>query len=176
MLGRDASKSFITGDFEATGGVTSKELDDVLTLDADQILSLKEWTEFYAKEYIRKGLMIGRFYDVRGRETEYHGKVLAKVDEALAKKRAAEEQKSKEVEFPPCNIEWKADVGTRVWCTKRSGGIERSWVGYPRKYFTPGVAEFRCACVHEKHLQSPNVKEYDGCAVTSESCVYNVDA
>lgn len=156
--------------------MSSKELDDVLTLEADQILSLKDWTEFYAKEYVRKGHMVGRFYDNRGRETEYLGKVMAKVEEALAMKRAAEEQKSKEVEFPPCNIEWKADVGTRVWCTKLSGGIERSWVGYPRKYFTPGVVDFRCACVHEKHLQSPNVKEYDECAAASESCVYNLDA
>jgi len=25
-----------------------------------------------------------------------------------------------------------------VWCTNKSGGIERDWVGVPRRYFKPG--------------------------------------
>ena len=30
--------------------------------------------------------------------------------------------------FPPCNSEWKKDVGGRVWCSSKSGGISKDWV------------------------------------------------
>ena len=34
--------------------------------------------------------------------------------------------------FPPCNVEWSQAEGSRLWCTKKSGGITRDWVGVPR--------------------------------------------
>ena len=40
-----------------------------------------------------------------------------------------EEEQSFQREFPPCNMEYKVDKGTRFWCTKQSGGIERDLAG-----------------------------------------------
>ena len=34
--------------------------------------------------------------------------------------------------FPPCNVEWSQAEGSRLWCTNKSGGISRDWVGRPR--------------------------------------------
>ena len=92
---------------------------------------------------------------------------------------AKDDAKSKENEkkiFPPCNSEWSADKGQRVWCTQKSGGIQRSWVGVPRKLFFPGRTE-RCACVKDTgaslfdpnaqsnngDLDNPHLKSYEAC-------------
>lgn len=150
----------------------SDTMDDVLTLDARSILSLKQWKEFYDKDYILKGRLIGRFYDENGGETEYFRKVQAQVDVAIEDKRKEE---MKNYDFPPCNIEWSADTGTKVWCTNQSGGIDRQWTGVPRKYFEPGNTGFRCACIHDSKLGVGNLKEYDGCDPKSTTCFYVPD-
>ncbi|KAG4077855.1 hypothetical protein HA402_013789 [Bradysia odoriphaga] len=168
FAGRDASVSFISGDFE---NITDT-LDDVLSLEAREILSLKQWKEFYDKDYILKGRLIGRFYDENGHETEYYRKVEKQVEIAIEDKRKEE---MKNQEFPPCNIEWSADTGTKVWCTTQSGGIDRHWTGFPRKYFQPGEVSYRCACVHESNLNNPNLKEYDDCDASSRTCFYEPD-
>jgi hypothetical protein len=54
---KDASKAFITGDFETS---TDEELEDVLTLTGRDLLGLKNWREFYEKTYVFKGYLIGR--------------------------------------------------------------------------------------------------------------------
>lgn len=104
-----------------------------------------------------------------------------------------------EIQYPPCNIEWTKDTGTRVWCTNRryilknvsitqissltvyldifflccyfiSGGIERSWIGVPRKYYQPGEKNYRCACIRNEHLISGNIEQYDDCLSEATSC------
>ncbi len=160
--------AFISGDFE---NVTDT-LDDVLSLEPREILSLKQWKEFYDHDYKFKGHLIGRFYDKHGQETEYHRKVLEQIDIAIENKRKEE---LANYDFPPCNIEWNADTGTKVWCTNQSGGIDRQWTGLPRKYFEPGNVGYRCACVHESKLENANVKEYDGCDSNSRTCFYEPD-
>lgn len=168
ITGRDASVAFISGDFETVNDA----LDDVLTLGPPEILSLKQWKAFYDKDYLPKGRLIGRFYDKSGQETEYFRKVLAQVDVAIENKRLEE---MKNYDFPPCNIEWNADTGTKVWCTNQSGGIERQWAGVPRKYFQPGNTGYRCACVHDSKLRDGSLKEYDGCDPNSTTCFYHPD-
>ena len=85
--------------------------------------------------------------------------------------------------YPPCNSEWSQKKGSRLWCTKKSGGVNREWVGVPRKLFLPGRNE-RCACIRTTgppstdpaaktdfgDLKSPHIKEYDGCDPKSDSC------
>lgn len=142
----------------------------MLTLSPDELLSLYDWTAFYDKDYQFKGRLIGRFYREDGTETEYARQVMAKLEVAREKKRAIEAQRQKEVHYPPCNMEWKAGQGTHVWCTKLSGGVSRDWNGFPRQYYTAGVADPRCACVAAANLQSASVKEYQGCDPNSESC------
>lgn len=79
------------------------------------------------------------------------------------------------VKYPPCNIEWKADTGTRVWCTNQSGGIDRDFVGFPRKFFEVAKSEYRCACVPSDRLEDTLLKEYDNCDRKSIECFYIVD-
>lgn len=79
------------------------------------------------------------------------------------------EQTEKE-KFPPCNSSWSEKEGKAIWCSKRSGGIERDWVGYPRKFKPAGGGSERCACIPENQLDSPNLQVYDGCDPYSERC------
>ncbi|XP_055373651.1 neuferricin homolog [Condylostylus longicornis] len=168
FAGRDASASFITGDFD----VYNEDSDNVASLKLSQIWELNNWRDFYHKEYVYKGKLIGRFFDEFGRKTSYH----LKLDEQiiLAKREKEKIQKEKE-KFPYCNIEWKEEKGTRVWCTKSSGGIERNWSGVPRKFFeNPRLStEYRCACVNHEDLMSPKIKEYANCDTDAQECYYN---
>ena len=66
VLGRDASRAFITGEF-------TKDLNDNLDgLDDSQIASLFEWLDFYDKTYTFLGYLNGRFYDKDGQKTDYY--------------------------------------------------------------------------------------------------------
>ena len=63
--------------------------------------------------------------------------------------KAHEEKDKDDIEktmFPPCNVEWSQQEGSRFWCTVKSGGVHRQWVGVPRKLFYPGQTP-RCACI-----------------------------
>lgn len=62
-----------------------------------------------------------------------------------------------------------------------SGGIERAWVGVPRKLYEPGAATFRCACINllgqsqvivpeTGKPRSRNLEEYEDCHPKSTSC------
>lgn len=63
-----------------------------------------------------QGKLIGRYYDEGGTVTAY-GKLVKK----LIKKAEQEDENQliEKMRFPPCNVEWNADTGTRVWCTKK---------------------------------------------------------
>ncbi|XP_043273279.1 neuferricin [Venturia canescens] len=167
FTGRDASLAFVTGEFEE-GSLS----DDISSLSNLQLKSIKTWIKFYNENYIYKGKLIGRYYDKNGNPTTEYETFEARV-------KLAEDEQNKEEEkmkmFPPCNVEWKVDVGTRVWCTQQSGGISREWAGVPRKYFE-GVdqGKQRCACVNlgSKIYEENEAKfrEYDRCPKLSESC------
>jgi hypothetical protein len=51
-----------------------------------------------------------------------------------------------------------------------SGGVDRDWIGYPRKFFETPDKSPRCACIHANYLADPRVKEYEGCSPTSDTC------
>ncbi|XP_017472167.1 PREDICTED: neuferricin homolog [Rhagoletis zephyria] len=171
FAGRDASVSFINGEFES---YDVGKADDVISLKSNDLLSLENWQQFYRKEYKYKGKLIGRFYDEKGEPTHYHWKYLALLEQAKTAKAQAEQLR--EV-YPDCNIEWSEERGTRVWCTKSSGGKQREWVGYPRKLFEVGANNFRCACIQEKDLDTTDVmlKQYDDCGLRAYECYYKVD-
>lgn len=111
FAGRDASRSFVTGDFE-----TNDQVDDVLDLSHNELLSLRDWSKFYKREYEYKGKLIGRYYDERGRTTNYWTKLQEKLNEA---EKIKQNEKDEELLFPPCNVEWNAETGTKVWCSKK---------------------------------------------------------
>ncbi|XP_058805385.1 neuferricin [Phymastichus coffea] len=167
FTGRDASAAFITGDFNENGLT-----DDVSSLTNKQIQSLMNWVEFYRKTYVYKGKLIGRYYHEDGSPTNERAILEEKVQ--LAKKVDSQEEQIK-LQFPPCNIEWNADSGTVVWCTKNSGGITRNWIGVPRMlYENLESKQYRCACVdlNSKEYEENKgiIQAYEGCAADSSTC------
>ncbi|XP_065579741.1 neuferricin-like [Artemia franciscana] len=176
FAGRDASRAFVSGDFE-NDGLT----DDIEGLSPEDFLGLEDWSVFYENSYQYIGKVAGRFYNNDGSPTEYWYKYQQWREEALKKRILKDEEMAV---FPPCNMEWKPDIGTRVWCTTSSGGIRREWVGVPRKLFKTGSSTPRCACIKDSgppssdpdsdsdigDLGNPNLKEYKDCKPTAVSC------
>nr|CAD7266758.1 unnamed protein product [Timema shepardi] len=164
FAGKDASRAFITGDFNETG-----LSDDVLDLTPQELKSIIHWTEFYARDYKYRGKLIGRYYDAYGKPTSYHNEVMNKIK--TAKNKMVDEENEK-LSYPPCNSEWSQDLGTRVWCSSLSGGIQRDWVGVPRMLYEPGSESHRCACIKDP-TNTPvkgRFQEYKDCHPKAASC------
>ncbi|XP_047923877.1 neuferricin isoform X2 [Anser cygnoides] len=133
------------------------------------------------------GKLVGRFYDENGAPTEALRQAEAAMEEGLKLK--AESDRRKE-QFPPCNSEWSSAKGSRFWCSRQSGGVNRDWIGVPRKLYTPGSRGTQCVCVRTtgppwgqpdstEHsdrgdLDNPHLEEYDGCHPLAEQCVLSV--
>jgi hypothetical protein len=89
---------------------------------------VKEWFETYQnhKEYFYVGRLIGYYYDEQGNPTKALLDAQTKfqeVDEEQAKEQAERRK------FPGCNTSSSSsEKGVQLWCTEKSGGIERSWV------------------------------------------------
>lgn len=186
--GKDASRAFVTGEFNDKGLT-----DDVMGLDSENYLGLDEWVKFYRKDYKRVGVLEGRFFDAAGEATAYTRQVRNLIEDAHNEKAASLEEHDV---FPPCNSAWSEGGGHRVWCTPKSGGIDRTWAGVPRRLFTPGGAaaagQERCACVKDTghpvaatagsedgnrgDLDHPHLKDYPGCDPKSESCQLSVSS
>nr|XP_033329836.1 neuferricin [Megalopta genalis] len=171
FTGRDASLAFITGEFNDKGLT-----DDVSSLSLQQIKALNDWVNFYKNNYIYKGKLSGRHYHEDGSPTEesYNIKRMLK----QAKEVEFQEEHRKRM-FPPCNIEWNPNSGTIVWCSKKSGGIARDWVGVPRMLFeSPNSQQSRCACVNldskEYEETKGMLREYVGCNELSIKCTVRI--
>nr|XP_033777380.1 neuferricin [Geotrypetes seraphini]XP_033777381.1 neuferricin [Geotrypetes seraphini]XP_033777382.1 neuferricin [Geotrypetes seraphini] len=179
FAGKDASRAYVTGDFTENGLV-----DDVSGLSATEMLILRDWLSFYKKNYIFVGKLVGYFYDKYGEPTAAAKEAEAAMDEGLKLKGQHQEQRK---HFPSCNSEWTPASGTRVWCEKKSGGIERDWTGVPRKMYAPGSKGHRCVCVrttgppsghsgsseysNRGDLDNHKLQEYEGCHPDSEWCM-----
>ncbi|ETO37011.1 hypothetical protein RFI_00049 [Reticulomyxa filosa] len=172
FAGRDGTRAFVVG------GFTEKELiEDVLDLTGEQALSIYEWLGFYrkSKEYFFKGKLIGFYYDSDGNPTPNRYKfeeLCGKGNEEKLKRNAVNER------YPPCNSQTGTQVIPKVWCTNKSGGIERSWVGVPRKFRDPtlhsssGEVFTRCACVPlEEASDATKFQSYPKCKPTSSECL-----
>nr|CAB3235070.1 neuferricin-like [Phallusia mammillata] len=177
FAGRDGTRGFVTGEF------TDEGLTDNLDgLDPNLFLGFDEWSEFYESSYKYVGVVVGYFYDKNGQPTAEYTEVQKSI--ALAKEGKRKQQDEQKI-FPPCNSEFSAAKGSRVWCSNRSGGIQRDWVGVPRLYHPTGAAEARCACVrtngppsvgsdtgaNKGDLGNPHLREYKNCPSNAQSCV-----
>lgn len=164
MAGKDASLAFISGDF-TENGLT----DDVSSLSPQQVVALYDWLSFYQRGYQNVGLVIGRFYSRTGQPTE----ALLHVQASLAEGQRLKAQSEAEmVRYPACNTQWSAAMGGRVWCSTKSGGVERDWTGVPRKLFSPGSSGVRCVCVEDPAAaeEDQNLQKYDNCPPHADSC------
>ncbi|XP_055357943.1 neuferricin-like isoform X2 [Paramacrobiotus metropolitanus] len=171
FAGKDATRSFLTGDFK-------NDLTDNLDDLPDSLFGqIETWADTYSKsaDYKEVGVLCGEFYHCAG--TPDAGKPTEKLLHVyqMIEKAKSDEAKENEVykEFPQCNSEWSQDKGGRLWCSPKSGGIERTWSGVPRLLLTqkPGGAKStRCACVHPEKLSDPRLEAYPGCHPDAESC------
>ncbi|CAF3819952.1 unnamed protein product [Rotaria sordida] len=162
FTGRDAARGF------HTGGTSAEDLTDDLTgLTDEDIAGIYGWLTFYQKQYPQIGKLIGRYFDSNGAPTEHFSNVLTSVNIMKKKK---EEQARFEQQWPPCNSEWSHDAGKRVWCTEKSGGIERPWTGVPRRYFDSSTKTERCVCVKNADQQDGRFRQYEDCSPTSIEC------
>ncbi len=75
FAGKDASRSFVTGEFDGK----KNHLDHVLSLTPQELVSLKNWRDFYEKDYDYVGKLIGRYYDENGDRTEYFWSIERKI-------------------------------------------------------------------------------------------------
>lgn len=172
FTGRDASLAFITGEFNDKGLT-----DDISSLSMQQVKALNDWVQFYNENYVYKGKLIGRYYNEDGTPTDESYEV-EKILKRMKEEQFQEEHKKRM--FPPCNIEWNPDSGTVVWCSKRSGGIERDWIGVPRMlYDSPSSHQYRCACVKldskEYEESKGMIREYIQCPNTATKCAVNTN-
>lgn len=176
FTGKDGTKAFITGEFNDEGIV-----EDVSGLSNSQLVELEEWSNFYKRDYIYKGVLDGHYYDASGKPKPS----LLKVHENIKLGKVyREKEKEDEKKFPSCNSEWTQASGGRVWCSDRSGGIKRDWEGVPRIYHKPGSKSTRCACIKTTgppidqpgsksdrgDLDNPNFKQYLDCDELAISC------
>ncbi|XP_071944520.1 neuferricin-like [Antedon mediterranea] len=164
---RDGTKAFISGDFTNKGLI-----EDTSELTPKDMLGIKEWLEFYEKDYKFVGLLEGLYYDGTGKATEALLDAEKRINGGLKLKKSEADEKK---EFPPCNSQWTKKAGGRVWCTKKSGGINRAWVGVPRKLFKAGSTDYRCACIRKSQLNNPLLKEYENCDPKADMCPYKTD-
>ncbi|XP_053223907.1 neuferricin [Podarcis raffonei] len=176
--GKDASRAFASGDFTPAGLV-----DDISGLSPLQMLAIQNWLSFYSKNYVLIGKVAGRFYDEDGSPTEALAQAQALIEEGQRMQTRENERKKR---FPPCNSEWSSTGGSRVWCSKQSGGVDRDWNGVPRKLYEPGSSHSQCVCVNTEGLPSeqsqstqmsdrgdldnPNLREYEGCHPLADWC------
>ncbi|XP_011157017.1 neuferricin [Solenopsis invicta] len=173
FTGRDASLAFITGEFDE-----QNLTDDISSLSERQVKALDDWLQFYNTNYIYKGKLYGRYYNRDGSPTTESDKVKEKL--LLAKKKKALEEKQDRM-FPPCNVEWDLNIGTVFWCTQRSGGIDRGWVGVPRMLFETAGAQgsSRCTCIRldskEYEENKARFREYDGCDKYATKCIVKMN-
>ena len=178
FTGRDASRSFATGDADF-----ASLTDDTSGMTLEELKGIAQWYDFYAKhdEYTHVGYVIGRYYDSSGVPSG-----LFPWDEL---KRADEIEERRKQRMPACNSRWEQKVGSTVWCSTKSGGIDRSWVGVPRLYDEALDPESggslgnlqaprdtntkprRCVCVPpELAGEQPHLSIYEGCEPDAETC------
>ncbi|XP_041456647.1 neuferricin-like [Lytechinus variegatus] len=163
FAGRDGSKAYVSGDFTEEGLIP-----DVAGLTPKDMVGIDDWVSFFEKEYTYVGKLIGHFYNDEGEPTNNLRAAHKAIEEGRKLKSDEADHRNK---YPPCNSEWRQSSGLRLWCSNRSGGISRDWIGVPRKLFNPGTNKWRCACIKESELHNPHLRLYDNCPPSSVSCV-----
>ena len=158
FAGRDCSKAFVTGDFDAAGLT-----DDVSELTDGQMLEVDRWQRFYHdhKTYRFLGVLQGQFYGSDGRPTAAYKDAVAKVARARATK---VQDDAKQQQFPNCNMKWAQNVGGELWCEDPRQ--------VPRK-MKHGETK-RCACFEPAEAASADkaleLELYDGCDAKATKC------
>lgn len=73
------------------------------------------------------GLLTGRFYSETGEPTD----MLLQTEASLAEgQRTKAQSEAEKLHFPPCNSQWSAAEGGRVWCTNKRYGNSSEQIKY----------------------------------------------
>lgn len=163
FAGTDGSRAFVSGQFNETGLIP-----DLEGLPLSQVADVQNWLEFYRKDYIYKGKLIGHYYGEDGTPTEAHRRYLE-----MLKGNELEEEVKKQFDkkYPSCNSRWSQKDGGEVWCSPKSGGVDRQWAGVPRKYVKEGAK--KCVCIKEDALAAldpGHFEVYAGCPPLYRRC------
>lgn len=161
FAGKDATRAFVTGNF-------THDLHDFITdIDEDAYSHIESWASFYSSSYPTVGRIEGAFFNSRGCATSELTRVYLAIDRLARKKN---EQRAQDIQLPECNSEWNSDLKkSRVWCSKKSGGIARDWVGSPRIY-DDGESR-RCVCLNLASGQGDQTLGlYQGCDPSATEC------
>ena len=179
FAGRDASASYVTGDF------ANDDNDNVESFDAEKFASLLHWREFYQdhKQYKHVGKVIGRFFNAQGEPTELLKRAEALAGQYRAAQAAAEGEKSAAVgtttenQIILCNIMWEKLSGSQVGCEE--GRVPRRVAvhhnddgggGSGTSSSSSGSSdETRCMCFDDVQVTASR-QLYDGCDLTSRTC------
>lgn len=164
FAGVDGTRAFVTGEFNETGLIESVE-----GLPVSQVNDIQGWRDFYYKDYIYLGKLIGHYYDEKGKPTKNHARFQELLEQHKANALVRQEWDKR---FPGCNSKWDQNEGSEVWCSDQSGGITRGWGGVPRLYVGPDYPK-RCGCVEESKLSTLVPKDYEvypGCDPLSPLC------
>ncbi|VVC96934.1 unnamed protein product [Leptidea sinapis] len=148
-------------------GIQNKELYLAVIGSIFNVTKSKSHYEKGRSYHFFVGKLEGRYYNKDGTETQYMLKFKTRLKDCRIEK---EKSKQQDILYPPCNVGWSETEGTRVWCSKLSGGVSREWVGYPRQLYTPGSSKPKCICVKED--QNTNmIKQYNKCQADSHQCI-----
>ncbi len=157
FVAKDGTRAFHTGHFDTAEGLTP----DVSGLPDSALLALREWADFYARDYARVGrLAPGHYHDERGEPTDARVRFDAAVERARSDKAKA---KASDERFPACRARWSQRTGGEVWCDEDAG--------YPRKELTHvgGKPRVRCACFPDEGFSDARLL-YPGCASNARRC------
>jgi len=73
-------------------------------------------------------------------------------------------------------MKWSKDSGRELWCSEKSGGIERDWVGVPRRKISLNAEtpDEMCVCARSTSIaaQDPYLREYEGCPSHQSFCKF----
>lgn len=165
FAGRDATRAFVTGNF------THDLHDNIKDIEESMYNHIEAWASFYSSSYPVVGRIIGSFYDTKGCGTGELARVID-VFHRLAEIRQAKSRQ--ETGLPECNSEWNGDTKKgRVWCTKKSGGVEREWAGVPRIYVDKDESQ-SCVCLNPEGSISKELelrlRSYPDCSSQANEC------
>ena len=154
FAGMDRSRAYATNEPSADA-LADKQLGG---LSAEELEAVGRWHRFFAEHavYTRVGRVDGSASSP------------AALQRALGQAKGASERA-----LPGCNSKWLPDDGfSEVWCTQKSGGVTREWVGVPRLLparSAGGAAG--CVCVQEHEARaSSELLVYEGCRADAMRC------
>lgn len=164
--GQDSSAAFVTGEFQGDGLTPSVE-----GLDPTQVKEIERWRGFYHTDYTYLGKLVGYYYDENGEPKATMKAIAGMLVEA---EEIEQKKKNWDKSFPRCNSKWSQADGGNVWCSLKSGGVERTWTGLPRKYTKEGQTNGRCVCVSDENMEKannhPRFSVYKDCDPKATQC------